>query len=162
MEEPVLTRWLAWVMEQSVPRVREVAERLGSPIFGLAGPTADAGVLSGHGSVAARNLYITLRYGEPERHVEITTGSKPLGGTERLVRDVIFRATWGVRLPFDLSVDERLVMVPVLEVPTQFRVVQASVGHWSAAGGYKKRHLRLDGTPGTAPERLALTSVVLP
>ncbi len=54
-----------------------------------------------------------------------------------MVRDVIDRATRGVRLPFELAVEERLAMLPVLDVSTQFRVVQTSVGHWAAAGGYK-------------------------
>lgn len=149
-------------MEQSVPDARAAAEGLGSPIYGLAGPAAERGILSMWASTGSQNRLVRLRFGSNDRYVDVTTATGPLGGTERLVREVIYEATRGAHLPFSLTVEERLVMVPVMDVQTQFRVVQTSIGHWSAAGGFKKRHLRLDGTPGTAPENLALTPVVLP
>lgn len=81
---------------------------------------------------------------------------------ELLERVLAAAARSGVSLPFSVSVTERLVMLPVLDRRAQFRVIEASSGHWLAVGGWKKRHLRLEGSPGTSVDELSLTEVVLP
>ena len=67
-----------------------------------------------------------------------------------------------VTLPFSVTVTERLLMTRIGDGRAQFRVVEATTGHWVAAGGWKKRHLRLQGSAGTGPDDLALTEVALP
>lgn len=149
------------VMSQSIPAAREVAESIGDPVFGLAGPLARQGVL--FHSRGGDGRLLGLRYDNGNsRSVQVTTGTSPQGGTTILVREVITSATHDLRPPFTISVSERLVMVPVLAVPTQFRVIETSNGHWLAAGGFKKRHIRLGGSPGTAVDDIELTAVVLP
>jgi len=141
-------------------QMRTAAEEFGTPVFGLLGRHAGEGVLSGH--VGRPCTQITLLYRTADGRVELTTGTKPLGGTYSLVRNVIMRSIpQKVHLPWSVGLDERLVMLPVDDTPTQFRVVTASTGDWLAAGGMKKRHLLLTGTPGISVEDLRLGPVAL-
>lgn len=64
-----------------------------------------------------------------------------------------------VRLPFTITVEERLVMLPITKLRTEFRVLESSTGHWEAVGGTTERHLRLAGTPGTSVDGLELHPV---
>ena len=66
-----------------------------------------------------------------------------------------------VHLPWSVSLDERLVMIPVDDTLTQFRVVEADTGDWVAVGGMKKRHLLLSGTAGVQAEQLVVGPVAL-
>lgn len=142
-------------------QMRGAAEEFGVPVFGLLGPDAGAGVLNGTGGRPCSQ--VTLLYRTIAGRVEVTTGTRPLGGTNNLVRDVLMRAIpQKIRFPWSVSVDERLVVVSVEDTLTQFRVVTASTGDWVAAGGMKKRHLLLTGTPGISVEDLRLGPVALP
>lgn len=144
-----------WIMQ-----MRTAAEELGSPVFGLLGPHAGAGVVNGYGGRPCSQM--TLLYRTADGRVEVTTGTKPLGGTDSLVRHVIMRSLpQKVRLPWSVCLDERLVMLPVEHTPTQFRVVTASTGDWLATGGMKKRHLLLTGTAGVSVDDLRLGPVAL-
>ncbi|MGI8793238.1 MAG: hypothetical protein ACR2H3_08685 [Acidimicrobiales bacterium] len=40
-------------------------------------------------------------------------------------------------------------------------MLEASTGHWEAAGGYQKRHLSLSGSPGTGLDDLELVAVAV-
>lgn len=127
-------------------------------MLGLAG--SSDGWLCTH-TIAPWPPYLTLQYGG-EVHVQVSTGTQTFGGTMVLVEEVLRRSAHDATLPLQLTVEERLVMLPVLGTRSQFRVIQSSGGHWIAVGGFRKRHLRLSGTPGTAPDDLELVSVVLP
>lgn len=141
-------------------QMRTAADELGPPVFGLLGPHGAEGVLNGHGGRPCSQM--TLLYRTSDGRVEVTTGTTPLGGTDSLVRSVIMHSIpQKVRLPWSVSLDERLVMLPVDDTPTQFRVVTANTGDWAAAGGMKKRHLLLTGTPGIDVEDLRLGPVTL-
>jgi len=159
VDRPVLDNWLTGVMAESVQGLRENVERLGEPVFGLAGPLAASGQVSSWACWG--RPHITLRFGPPDALVEVATGTLSLGGTDVLVSELLLRSARSVALPFSISVAERLVMLPVLGIRTQVRVLEASTGHWIAATGSSKRHLRLTGTPGTSPDDLELVSVVL-
>lgn len=112
-------------------QMRTAAEEFGLPVFGLRGPNAADGVVNGHGGKPCTRM--TLLYQTPDWRVEVTTAAAPLGGTNNLVRNVLLRATpQKVRLPWSVRLDERLVMIPVDDTPTQFRVVEASTGDWIA------------------------------
>ena len=162
VDKPVVHRWLDWAMPSSVERIRGQLQEFGNPIIGLAGALAADGKLSATlGGV--RNSGVTLAYVVGDDRIDVTTGRYGLGGTGNLVQLVLEAAVRPrVYLPFTVSVDERLIIVTVSDGRAQFRVVQASTGHWVAAGGWKKRHLRLQGSPGTSPESLVLTEVLLP
>lgn len=165
MAEPVLSEWLAWFRtEESRAQARAVAVRLGRPVYGMAGPHAERGILDHHTDPTrpARYLLLRLRYGTNDRFLEVTNGNSPLGGTDGMVREVVRASVFKARPPFTRTVTERLVKVPVDGVSTQFRVIEADTGHWQAAGGIGKRHLLLTGCGGITPEGLALTRVVLP
>jgi len=141
---------------------RSKVDEFGSPILGLAGPLAAEGEL-GATLGGAPCTGVVLRYGGGTSQIEVTTGRHPLGGTWILLRRILeMAASPDAGLPFSVSVSERLLMLPVVDRSTQFRVVEATSGHWIAVGGWMKRHLRIEGSPGTAPEGLSLTEVVLP
>ena len=141
-------------------QMRTAAEEFGVPVFGLRRPNATEGVVNGHGGKPCTQ--ITLLYRTPDWRLEVTTAATPLGGTDSLVRNVLVRAIpQKVHLPWSVTLDERLVMIPVDDTPTQFRVVEASTGDWMAAGGMKKRHLLLTGTAGLDSEQLVLGPVAL-
>ena len=141
-------------------QMRTAAEEFGPPVFGLLGPQASEGVLTAHGGRPCSQMM--LLYQTADGRVEVTTGTRPLGGTDSLVRNVLLRSIpQKVRLPWSVGLDERLVMLPVDGTPTQFRVVTASTGDWLAAGGMKKRHLLLAGTAGVSVEDLRLGPVAL-
>lgn len=163
VKKPVVQGWLDWVMPQSVERFREHVQRVGDPVIGLAGPLATEGKLGGPPTAAVPSRSITLSYVFGGRRIDVMTAKSQLGGTVTLVHIVIEAAVRPkISLPFSLTVDERLIMLSIGDGRAQFRVVEASTGHWVAAGGWKKRHLRLHGSPGTSPDSLALTEVVLP
>lgn len=141
-------------------QMRTAAEEFGAPVFGLRGPDAASGVVNGHGGKPCTQM--TLLYRTPDWRVEVTTAAAPLGGIDNLVRNVLMRAIpQKVHLPWSVSLDERLAMIPVDDIPTQFRIVEANTGDWMAAGGMKKRHLSLTGTAGVGIEQLALGPVAL-
>lgn len=138
---------------------RACATRLGDPVLGLAG--------SGDGWLCTHTAppmwpYLTLQYGEHERFIQVSTGRHSFGGTQTLVEEVLRSAAQGAGLPLHLAVEERLIMLRVLGKRMQFRVIESSNGHWIAVGGYRRRHLRLRGMPGTMPDELELVSVILP
>ena len=162
LDPPVLDGWLRHAMAPSVPRIRSQVDEFGAPVFGLAGPRAADGEL-GATLGGAPNLGVVLRYGSGPSQVEVTTGRHPLGGTWILLRRILeLAASPEATLPFAVSVTERLLMLPVADGRSQFRVVEATSGHWIAVGGWKKRHLKLEGHPGTSPDGMSLTEVVLP
>jgi ribosomal protein S18 acetylase RimI-like enzyme len=138
--------------------MRRAADEFGRPIFGLAGPLAEEGVLNGHGGVPCEQ--VTLLYRSGGARIEVTTGRKPLGGTDRMVTDLLFRSSSSPpSLPWTLTLSERLVTIPVAGTTTQFRVMESSTGQWLAAGGLGKRHLLIHGTTGVSVDDLALTPV---
>jgi hypothetical protein len=123
--------------------MRTALDELGRPVFGLTGPLAREGVMNGHGGKPCNQ--VTMLYRSGEARTEVTTSRHPLGGTDRLVHDVLFRSIPDpVRLPLTITVTERLVMIPVSDVQTQFRVLEATDGTWVAAGGFEKPS-RADG-----------------
>lgn len=131
---------------------------LGPPIYAVGGewlPRVSLGGLSGSPCQS-----VLLRHRAGTRQIEVTTGRRPLGGTTNLLHRLMVAAVHDpeLMLPFELRVEERLVMVPVGDGRQQFRVLEASTGHWEAAGGYEKRHLALSGTPGTRLDDLALVA----
>jgi hypothetical protein len=139
---------------------RRAVEELGPPLFGLAEAAAGEGGIGGYGGAPCDQ--VTLRYETSAGPIEVTTARRPLGGTSNLVRQLLARSVPSKpRLPWTVTLDERLVMLPVLDIRTQFRVMHSSTGHWMAAGGFKKRHLLLAGHPGTAVDRLVLGRVSL-
>jgi len=163
-ERPVLHAWLNHVMPLSAPRFRQQVGEFGMPILGLTGPEAEEGELGGTLG-GSPNCGVVLRYLRGGTRIEVTTGRYALGGTQNLLRRTLEMATTTREeavLPFSVSVTERLLMLPVVDQSAQFRVVEATSGHWIAVGGWKKRHLRLEGSPGTSPDGLGLTEVVLP
>ena len=140
--------------------MRQAVEEFGQPVFGLWGDHAGAGVLSGHGGRPCNR--VDLRYAVEDAVITVTTGSRPLGGTENLVRELLLRSVHHkTHLPWTVTIDERLVMLPVDGTQTQFRVVEATTGDWMAAGGLEKRHLLLTGTTGTSIDDLELGPVAL-
>lgn len=131
-------------------------DELGPPIFGLAGPLAATGVVNGLSGRPCQE--ITVLYRPPGGRIEVTTSRRPLGGTDHLVLALLQASVplGDVRLPFTITVDDRLVMLPVTKLRTQFRVLESTTGHWAAVGGTPERHLRLTGTPGTSIDDLEL------
>ncbi|HSH61699.1 MAG TPA: hypothetical protein VK988_19035 [Acidimicrobiales bacterium] len=141
-------------------QMQAAAEEFGSPIFGLLGPHAREGVFNGWGGRPC--IQVTLLYRPAAGRIEVTTGAKPLGGTWNLVHNLLARSIPDdVRLPWGVSIDERLVMLPVGGTLTEFQVVVASTGDWMAAGGTPERHLLLAGSSGTAVDDLRLGPVGL-
>ena len=141
--------------------VRRALDEIGPPVFGLVGPLASSGVVNG---TAGRPCdEITVLYRPPGGRIEVTTSRRPLGGTDHLVLALLQASVplGNVALPFTLTVDERLVMLPVTKLRTQFRVLESTTGHWEAVGGTTERHLRLTGTPGTAIDDLELHPVAI-
>ena len=161
-EKHVLTGWLDRVLPGSMPTLRQQVAEFGAPVFGLGGPLASEGKL-GATLGGLPNSGVMLRYLRGSSQIEVTTGRHPLGGTSMLLRRALeMAATTDATLPFSVSVSERLVMLAVGGGRSQFRVVEATTGHWVAVGGWKKRHLRLEGSPGTSPDGLSLIEVELP
>jgi hypothetical protein len=141
---------------------RQQVSEFGLPVLGLAGPFAEEGELGGTLG-GSPNSGVMLRYQRDGTQIEVTTARRPLGGTVELLRRVLqMSVSLKATLPFSVSVSERLLMLPVVDGRSQFRVVGATSGHWIAVGGWKKRHLRLEGSPGTSPDELSLAEVVLP
>lgn len=141
-------------------QMQAAAEEFGSPVFGLSGPHATEGVFNGHGGQPCTQ--VTLLYRLAAGRIEVTTGARPLGGTWNLVHNLLARAVPDeVRLPWSVSIDERMVMLPVGATPTKFRVIEASTGDSMAAGGTAERHLLLAGSMGTAVDDLRLGPVAL-
>jgi len=140
--------------------VFHAVEELGSPIFALADPPANGTTIMAFGGKPCSQ--VTVRCAVAEGYIDVTTGRRPLGGTTNLVRSLLMSAVPAKpHLPWDVSLDERLTMLMVDDVRTQFRTVQASTGHWLAAGGRKKRHLLLSGSMGTSVDGLRLATLTL-
>lgn len=155
-----MTRHDVGMRPEWIVQMRAAAEEFGVPVFGLLGPKDAHGVVNGFGGRPCNQM--TLQYRTPYWQVEVTTATRPLGGTGNLVRRLIMSAIpEKLHLPWGVSLHERLVMIHVDDTPTQFRVVEADTGHWVAAGGMKKRHLLLTGTAGVNIEDLALGPVAL-
>lgn len=145
--------WLTWHA-----RMRASVTKFGWPIYGLAEPPDGASVLSMYGRY---DVAVTYRVSEADS-LEVTTGRRPLGGTQGLMLRVIPRAVpRRPEFPWRLSIDERNVWIPVEGTRTQFHLIEASTGHWMAAGGFLKRHLLLTGTAALRLEQVALVPVVL-
>jgi len=142
-------------------------EEFGQPIYGLApaGIPANeraAGVVSQYGGDRVAVLYQL----SPVDRLEVATGRHHrLGGTRNLMTQLTTRVIpMKPRLPWQLSLSERDVSLPVDGTPTQFHLVEASTGDWMAAGGFRrrgvrKRYLLLTGTAGVKVEELSLVPV---
>lgn len=159
-DPPVLRDWAGSFPSNWVAGMRASIAKLGPPVYGVAGPLATTGVVYLHGGWLGADV-LGIRFGPPDREVLVTNARQPQGGTDKLVQEVLQPAGRALAMPFTVSVEERLVMIPVDGTRTQFRVVSASTGHWVAAGGLRKRHLHLSGVPGTSPEEIELVPILL-
>lgn len=141
--------------------MRAAIARFGSPVYGL-GEGRPSGSISGYdGGARCGWVSILFLLGQGDR-LEVTTGRWPLGGTHHLVMQLILRTVPAKpRLPWQLSLSERNVFAAVEGIRTQFHVVEASSDDWIAAGGLRKRHLLMSGTPGVNVEEVALVAVTV-
>lgn len=116
-----------------------VAE-FGQPLYGLDGGDV-TGTMRGHSGKPT--TWVILGFRTPEGQIEVTTSRHPLGGTGNLV-DSLLRAEVRekIKFPWSMTIEERLVMLPVGRGRSQFRVLESSHGTWAAAGGFEKRHIR--------------------
>lgn len=145
--------WLNWHA-----RMRAAVTSFGWPVYGLAEPPAGPGVLSMYGR---HDIAVAYPLGETDS-LEVTTGRRPLGGTHGLMLRLIPRAVpRKPEFPWSLSINERNVWIPVEETRTQFHLMEASSGHWIAAGGFLKRHLLLAGTGALRIEQVVLVPVAV-
>ena len=145
---------VGWVRPEWIQSMQQAVEQLGPPIYGLA--DAGRGVLRGHGGMPCHEVTVEFRLGD-ERWVHVTTASQPQGGARRLVMRLLMRSIpESPDFPWTLTIGERMAYPTVESTRTQFRLMELSTGEWIAAGGFKKRHLQLAGSAGTALDGLAL------
>lgn len=137
-------------------RMKAGLARFGAPVYGLPAALGHQGTLSMYGRY---QVSVTYRLAGVDS-LEVTTGRRPLGGTRNLVMQLFTRsAPQKPELPWQLSLTERNVWIPVEGTRTQFHVIEASTGDWIAAGGFLKRHLLLAGTEGFRIEEVVLSPV---
>lgn len=147
--------------EDWLARMRTGIGEFGQPVYGLPPEGWPAGTVSQYGPQQVAVLYQL----SPTDRVEVTTGRRSLGGTHRLMTELMMRVLpMKPRLPWQLSLSERDVFIPVQDTRTQFHLVEASTGDWIAAGGFRKREVRkrylmLTGTSGVKVEDLSLVPV---